>query len=337
MQNYATPLPTEPRYAKNPFILAWWKEEYDQIILAQIEKEHWIWYWGITEKITDNVPEQVVENWRNEDPLCKQYAWYNILMYFAAARAQQLGLTRSIRQAQQKICAGCNKVFSEASIPPSVVKYLGIDRIDVCNECIGYKLGQGSGSDTLSKHEIIEYLQNLVEVIQVIPPQSYGETLSSLTYLNTEQRVAVLKIHEKKPTIKRVKEVFGSWLNALIQAGLLEDGTRKTSRGIQCLAQDGHVCLSLGEKTIDDYLYRHEISHQKEPKYPEGNYRGDFLCGHTIIEYFGLTGDPDYDNKTKEKIRLCKKHNVTLVSIYPQDLVSQDKLERKLSLLLPNV
>ena len=36
----------------------------------------------------------------------------------------------------------------------------------------------------------------------------------------------------------------------------------------------------------------------------------------------------------KEKIRLCKKHNITLVAIYPQDLISQQKLESKLSALI---
>jgi hypothetical protein len=158
-------------------------------------------------------------------------------------------------------------------------------------------------------------------------------TVLSLTYLSTEQRVAVLKIHENKPTIRHVKDVFGSWLNALIQAELLEDGARKTSRGIQSLAQDGHVCLSLGEKTIDDCLYRHGIAHQKEPKYPEGSYKGDFLCGDVIIEYFGLTGDPDYDAKTKEKIRLCRRHDMALIVIYLQDSVAQNKLEHKLSVL----
>jgi hypothetical protein len=333
MQNYATPLQTEAHYAQNPFILRWWKNEHDQLVLTEIQRKHWIWFWDITEKITEITPSQVIEQWRAEDPLCKHYAWYNVIMYFTAARVKQLGFTQFVRSPQQKICAGCNKIFSEASIPPSVVKYLGIDRIDVCNECIRYKLGQGSGSDTLTKQEIIRYLRNLVDVIQVIPSQNFGETLSSLTNLSTEQRVAVLKIHESKPTIKHVKDVFGSWLNALIQAELLEDSTRQTSRGIQCLAQDGHLCLSLGEKTIDDYLYRHEIAHQKEPKYPEGNYRGDFLCGNVMVEYFGLTGDLDYDEKTKEKMRLCKRHNVFLIAIYPEDLVIQDKLGRKLSIL----
>lgn len=49
-----------------------------------------------------------------------------------------------------------------------------------------------------------------------------------------------------------------------------------------------------------------------------------------IIEYFGLAGDPTYDAKTKEKIRLCNEHGITLIAIYPRDLVSAAKLARKL-------
>ena len=143
-----------------------------------------------------------------------------------------------------------------------------------------------------------------------------------------------MELQVSKPTIKRVKAVFRYLANALIEAGVLEDGTRKTSRGIHCIAKDGHVCLSLGEKTIDDYLYVHGVYHEKEPKYPEGNFRGDFKVNTTFIEYFGLTGNPEYDSKTEEKIRICKRRGVSLIAIYPVDLVSQRKLESKLAPLI---
>jgi hypothetical protein len=158
--------------------------------------------------------------------------------------------------------------------------------------------------------------------------------MRDLIEMKNDERLALLTLLKDKPTIGRVKLVLGSWLNALIRAEILEDGTRKTSRGIQSIAKDGHVCLSLGEKTIDDYLHIHGIHHKKEPHYPEGNYRGDFEVGTAFIEYFGLTGDPEYDAKTKKKIRLCEKHNITLVALYPEDLISQERLENKLSIVV---
>jgi hypothetical protein len=110
-----------------------------------------------------------------------------------------------------------------------------------------------------------------------------------------------------------VKELFGSWLEALIEAGILEDGTRRTARGTQCVAIDGHFCLSLGEKTIDDLLHAHGILHEKEPRYPEGNYRADFGVNGVFIEYFGLKGNTDYDKRSEFKRRLCKKHGIKLI------------------------
>jgi hypothetical protein len=95
------------------------------------------------------------------------------------------------------------------------------------------------------------------------------------------------------------------------------------------------VCLSLGEKTIDDYLHTHGIFHEKEPAYPEGNYRADFAVKGVFIEYFGLQGNPEYEQRTKEKQRICKKHCVDLVSIFPKDLVNVATLESKLQQVLP--
>lgn len=331
--SYYNRLPTKPNYAKNRHILEWWTSAHDKLLADQISKDQWIWYWGITDRIVGITPGETIESWKKKDPVCSKYAWYNVLMYFAAARAEQLGYTDNIRHPQLKICGVCQKEFSEGSIPASVIKHLGIDRIDVCLECVN-GFGQNSGSDAISREGIIKYVQGLTNALQSIPSQNFGETLSSLTHLTTSERVAVLKLNSGKPTVRRVKAVFGSWLNVLIEADILEDGTRPTTRGIHSIAKDGHVCLSLGEKTIDDFLFHNGIIHDKEPRYPEGNYRGDFKVGNTIIEYFGLTGDPEYDAKTKEKTRICKKHEITLIAIYPQDLVSQKKLENKLLTLV---
>ncbi len=336
MNKYIPTFPTVSYYAENPFILKWWKPEHDQILLTQIKKEQWIWYLDITDRITDVTSKNIIRQWREEDPLCKQYAWYNVLMNFAESRAKQLGFTSYIRIPQEKICPICKKTFSEAWITHSLIKCIGIDRIDICNKCIGYKFYHNSGSNIMSKEDIIKYFKNLIEIIQVIPYQNFGESPSSLRYLNTEQRVAVLKLFDNKPSIKCVKEVFGSWLNALIESEIIEGDAIKMKIGTRCLAKDGHVCLSLGEKTIDDYFFVNKITHDKEPRYPDGNYKGDFLCGNVIIEYFGLVGKAEYDKKIKEKINICKRHNIKLIEIYPKDLLIKNRLDKKLSFLKYN-
>jgi hypothetical protein len=315
-------------YCRNSHILKWWTPAHDQLIVEQIEKTQWLWYWGITDEITKITSPEIIEAWQQEDPLCSKYAWYNILMYFAAARAQSLGLTNRIRKPKWKSCPLCNQKFIEDSLPVPLVERLGIDDLDFCAPCLSEALFEGSGS--CSKGEVLNYLRDLADMLQRVPNQNFGEEENDLKGLDFQERLTLLQILKRKPTIGRVKELFGSWLNALVQAGILEDGARRTSRGTQCLAKDGHVCLSLGEKTIDDFLYGYKIAHEKEPHYPEGNFRADFFVDGIFIEYFGLAGDPEYDAKTKLKQRICKKHGIQLISIYPSDLVDIEKLEGKL-------
>ncbi len=322
----------KPSYCRNSHILKWWTPAHDQLIVEQIEKAQWLWYWGITDEITKITSPEIIETWKQEDPLCSKYAWYNILMYFAAARAQNLRLTKKIRKPEWKSCPLCNQKFVEDSLPAPLVERLGIDDLDFCAPCLREALFEGS--DSRSKEEVLNYLRDIADMLQRVPNQNFGEGVKDLKNLDFQERFAVLQILKRKPTTGRVKELFGSWLNALIQAGILEGGARRTSRGTQCLAKDGHVCLSLGEKTIDDFLYGCNIAHQKEPHYPEGNFRADFSVAGIFIEYFGLTGDSEYDARTKLKQRICKKHSIQLISIYPSDLVDFEKLERKLSRVL---
>lgn len=320
--------------SKNKHILKWWNPDLDNLLAQQITKWQWVWYWGITEEIIKITDPFLIEEWKSQDPLCSKYAWYNVLMNFSISRSEQMGFIQLIRQPQKKVCLLCKNYFVEDSLPMPLIERLGIDRLNYCAPCLKTTVLQGSGNNFLTEGEIIEYLKKLTSIIGRVPVQNFGEGKQDLFDISDEQRLELLTLLKDKPTIQCVKSVFGSWLNALIKAEILEDGTRKTARGIQCIAKDGHKCLSLGEKTIDDYLYSHGIPHEKEPKYPESNYRGDFKVGEIFIEYFGLAGNPEYDAKIKEKVRLCQKHNIILIAIYPKDLVTEQKLQQKLSILV---
>ena len=321
---------TDPHDCENPHILKWWSPSHDELLSKEIGKEQWVWYWGIIDKILAITPPETIEVWKAEDPLCSRYAWYNILMYFAASRAEKLGLIKAIRKPKWKICPLCNQRFVEDSLPVPLAKRLGINQLDFCAPCLSSTILQNSGNETLSRQEVLTYLMDLADVLKRVPSQDFGDGMYDLYDLSTQERLAVLRVLKRKPTQRHVKKLFGSWLKALIEAGVLEDGTRRTSRGTQCLARDGHVCLSLGEKTIDDFLHAFGIHHEKEPRYPEGDFRADFVANGIFIEYFGLTGDDDYDAKTKLKQELCKKHGIKLISVYPNDLVSSKKLEAML-------
>lgn len=326
--------PVNSEYSENPYILSWWSSEHDKLVSKLIDEWQWDWPWHVTDEVKKITPSQTIEDWRAKDPICRRRSWYNVIMNFALSRAQVQGLTAKVRKPLKKICPLCNQEFVENSLPAPLVIRLGINGLDFCSPCLQSIVFKGTGNPSLSKEQILEYLRNLTNALQQIPHQGFGEGMEDLRYLDRHERLEIVKLLRDKPSVVRVKQLFGSWLKALIDAGVLEDETRKTSRGTQCMARDGHVCYSLVEKTIDDYLFHHKIPHKKEPMYPDSNMRADFLVGSVFIEYFGLKGDPGYDAKTKTKEKLCSDHSITLIPLYPEDLVSMSKFEKKISNIL---
>jgi hypothetical protein len=317
-----------------PNFSRWWTSEHDVLIERLIDKWQWHWYIALTEAAVSLTPpfrKDTIALFQEDDKR-NVGVWYNNITKFAIGRAADLDLTSRIRMPQWKICPLCGKKFVEDSLGYPLTKRLGMDHLDFCAPCLKKIVYQGTGNNSASREQVIQHLRDLTEVLEQIPHQEFGEIIGDFDDMDSDQRLAVLQVLQRKPSIRRVKELFGSWLQALIEAGVLEEDARRTSRGTQCVAKDGHVCLSLGEKTIDDALHIHGIAHEKEPKYPEGNFRADFAVGSVMIEYFGLQGDPDYDAKTKEKQEICRKHGVVLISIFPSDLVNVGKLKMKLGI-----
>ena len=100
-------------------------------------------------------------------------------------------------------------------------------------------------------------------------------------------------------------------------------------------ALDGHYCDSISELLIDNWLYKNKILHERDAHYPGTHHKADWgiLIGNQKIfdEYFGLINDsPRYDRSIKEKRKLCKKHKISLISIYPQDLYPKNFFEGNL-------
>jgi hypothetical protein len=316
-------------YGKNPHILKWWTPAHDQLIEQAIQEYQWQWYWHIREKICALTPSEVLETWKRSDPACKSHAWYNVLMYFSSARAIDRGFDKLVREPSEKHCRLCGLLFREDSLPAPLIERIGVEEIECCSPCLSKALLE-DGANEMSADSVCGYIRDLTQALSRIPPSDYGRNVGDLHGMSGDERLTVFRVLERKPSVKRVKQLFGSWLNALIKAGVLEDDVRQTRRGTQCMANDGHVCLSLGEKTIDDLLFALGIEHKKEPKYPEGNYRADFLIGDIFIEYFGLAGDASYDERARIKAAICAAHSIKLIAIYPRDLSSVRLLKSKI-------
>ena len=84
--------------------------------------------------------------------------------------------------------------------------------------------------------------------------------------------------------------------------------------------QDGHKVRSLGEKTIDDWLYLNKIVHvyEKTVVTAHGKLFPDFyipagVCqgSHAVyIEYWGMEGKADYDERKKKKLEIYEANNL---------------------------
>ena len=75
------------------------------------------------------------------------------------------------------------------------------------------------------------------------------------------------------------------------------------------------------------------IIHSKEPRYPYhprlnpgAGKRADWKIGEKLVEYFGLAGNAEYDQRTMEKIELAREERIQLVAIYPEDLFDLEGL-----------
>lgn len=93
----------------------------------------------------------------------------------------------------------------------------------------------------------------------------------------------------------------------------------------------GEYVKSYGEKLIADFLFEHDIAYKYERNHwwNDVNYRPDFTVFKTvksglIIEYFGLSGNPDYDAVSADKrVYWAGKADWTLIEFSPSDITSR--------------
>ena len=320
-----------PDAANNNHILSWWSPSHDDLLRRHIERDGWRW-WPSTSALSQITGEELFTRWQIDDPDCLSRSWADVLAAFARARAVQLGLLHGISYpADARECDICYEMFSPSTHHPSLREASPLSE-RYCSPCLHESFVQSNASAT--KEECLEYVRRLAELLGRIPSSDFWINSVDLESLDASNATEVLLLLRTKPRTERIKDHFGSWLGALVAAGILEDGTRKMQRGTQCIAHDGHVCLSLAEKTIDDLLTNLGVPHEKEVKYPEGAFRCDFFANGVYIEYFGLTGDREYDIKTKEKLLLAERLGIRMLALYPHDVVRHSALRQRLTMLL---
>jgi hypothetical protein len=314
----------DPQHRLNEHILRWWTPAHDAALIELMAEWGWAWPWHAADRIQEITPPDVLAEWRRTDPVCSQFAHYNVLMYFAGSRAQLKQFPDVRPDTTRQSCRVCGHEFMEASLRAGQFAFRDLGCCGICLD----QAFQSEGDANASRDEILGYLDELARIAGRIPPQDFG-TWRDVEGLEPNRRADLVRLLSSKPAREAIKREFGSWFIALIAAGVIEDGSQQMSRGIRSVALDGHVCLSLGERTICDLLYVAGIEHEKEPRYPGSAMRADFLVGRHFVEFLGLAGDAAYDDKTQRKIELAKQNGVPLTLLRQEDLRDLSALEAR--------
>lgn len=199
--------------AENDHILVWWLPEYDDALRQMVAQWQWAWTWRLSQRLQDLIAEDILQAWRQADPLCQQYAWYNVLHNFAIARSKQLGLIP--RPAQRKACAICGTVFNEMDLG-TLAERIGVDATDFCRECLTQAFQ--NGSTTASHEDVAAVLQALATALGRPPVTTDLKGRFDFATLSPSARSTAVRALMAKPTATRVKQLFGSWDAAVAHA-----------------------------------------------------------------------------------------------------------------------
>ena len=258
-------------------------------------------------------------------------AYNSFLELYCEARRRALGIAGP--SPATKVCAECGQGFKEDSIPPGLAQLSGF-HLSFCRGCLEhafYDLIYAKGERTTSREDLIACLNDLCDALKQIPTAAFVKSPRLSMELDAEKAQRVIKALLKLPFYSTYTQEFGSWFKALIASGALSDEAIRTARGYKSVAADGHECLSLAERTIDDWLFAHKIPHEREPHYPfhpqlnpnEG-LRADWKIGTCYIEYFGMLDDSEYQAKAEQKSKLAQAAKLKLIALIPGDILDLD-------------
>lgn len=101
--------------------------------------------------------------------------------------------------------------------------------------------------------------------------------------------------------------------------------------------KNNNFCLSMSEVIISNILIDLGVTFEKEVPYKSfindddiGEKISDWKIDNKIIEYFGMVDYKDYNNGMNLKIEVCKRHNIPLLALYPDDQKNIDKMKQKI-------
>jgi hypothetical protein len=244
----------------------------------------------------------------------------------------------------KSICRLCGDEF----YPQTVHEWPGRVPPDYCSVCLEMSFSGSTEFFRLLGFTEEERRDNFVQGIKI-----YTEYFGFIPRVGTAKRKVLAQLHDSGvvgddldmalrvssllPWHETAKEMFGSWAHLLEAAGLLEHRQRGRG-GHQSIGSDGHLCLSMGERAICEFLTKRAIDHSKEPMYPSdeklnpnGLLRADFKVGPILIEFAGMMADKEYAERMNIKSKLAKKYKIPWVKVESSQLEDLDLMLQELN------
>lgn len=229
-------------------------------------------------------------------------------------------------EASDHLCRVCGRAYAADSITADLVFFTG--SLDYCHWCAtGAREGDGFGpaADERWRKAAVWAVAELAVEFGGPPSRTQVSDVALPPGPADELRDKALMLRQLLPE-QRSAWKRPSWTALLGEAGLLEGGLRR-ARGVVSVAADGHLCTSMLERSIDDFLHVNGIEHEKEPRYPahpvlNPNYsRADWLLPDgTYVEAAGMLGVASYAEKMQRKHTLVSELGLRLIVVTPTDL-----------------
>jgi hypothetical protein len=182
---------------------SWWSEEADAALAHAVATWGWAWEYSFGTWYADQVGTHHQAQ----------------AMAYASARARQAGLLEGVLLPEVKPCAKCGELFRKDGAAGACLQRFGdIRSIDFCNPCMAAVIVD-RGEDNVASEDALRWLATVTDTIGRVPAQSFP-TIADFQAADRAERLAILQLYELRPSVSAIKDMFGSWRDALIEAGL---------------------------------------------------------------------------------------------------------------------
>ena len=272
----------------------------------------------------DDIHPSLIGRTRKVLPLCNP-CWFKLSEFTDLSTLSSIPIDFKpwfAQLKQEQTCAVCKRRYVWLKESPKNdygANVIPGKHLHICPKCVEKAVFWSNDSNSLEND--LKRFKGIADALGAIPDKS-GFIYSQIE--DPELAVTLTQEMQKMRSFQELSKYCGSWFKLLVASGVLPEGSRKMKYGTMVLAKDGHQCFSLAEKQIDDLLYSAGIEHEREPSYPDSNFRADWLLTvgdeKIFIELFGLYGEKGYTKRMTEKLAYADVKGIRVIAFLPKDM-----------------